>query len=92
MVYSVVVFGNEYNTSAIFSTIYVFVGGLIPALVFKGLTKEKKFEGRAKVRIERDIEKAVIEKRTKIESKLYNTDSDTEVNHRPVQPSRNGWV
>ena len=60
-VYSVVVFGNKYNTSAIFSTILVFVGGLIPALVFKGLTKGNKFIGFAKIRIEREIEKAVIE-------------------------------
>ena len=92
VVYSVVVFGNEYNTSAVFSTIYVFVGGLIPALVFKGLTKGNKFEGPSKQRIEGDIKKAVIEKRTEIESKLYNTESDTKVNHRPVQPLLNTWV
>jgi len=49
VLYSVVVFGNQYKASAIFATIYqVFVGGLIPALVFKGLTKRNKFIGWAK--------------------------------------------
>ena len=91
-VYSVVVFGNEYNTSAIFSTIYVFVGGLIPALVFKGLTKGNKFKDEAKKRIEEDIEKAVREKLTDIESGLYNTDGHRIVNVRPVQPFRNAFV
>ena len=95
-VYSVVVFGNKYNTSAIFSTILVFVGGLIPALVFKGLTKGNKFIGFAKIRIEREIEKAIIQsidkKWTDIESGPYNTDGDTIVNDRPVQPLRNAWV
>ena len=61
VVYSITVFGNEYKVSAVFSTIYVFIGGLIPALVFKGLTRGKKFIGWAKIRIEREIETAVNE-------------------------------
>ena len=60
-VYSIIVFGNEYKTSAVFSTIYVFVGGLIPALVFKGLTKGYKFVDQAKIKIEREIKTAVNE-------------------------------
>jgi len=63
VVYSVVVFGNQYKASAIFATIYVFVGGLIPALVLKGLTKRNKFIGWVKIRIEREIETAVNEYR-----------------------------
>lgn len=59
VIYSIVVFGNEYKASTVFSTFYVFVGGLIPALVFKGLTKGNKFIGWEKIRIEREIETAV---------------------------------
>lgn len=90
VVYSIVVFEKENNTSAIFSTIYVFVGGLIPALVFKGLAKGNKFIGWAKIKIERDIERAVKEYNrdsTAIELGPYSTDSDdTIVNYgfRPI--------
>ena len=76
VVYSIVVFGNEYKASAVFSTFYVFVGGLIPAIVFEGLTKRNKFIGWEKIRIEREIERAV-KKFSGIESVLSNTDSDT---------------
>jgi len=78
VVYSVVVFGNQYKASAIFASIYVFVGGLIPALVFKGLTKRNKFIGWAKMRIKREIEAAVNEYRNSPDNELrsYSTDSD----------------
>ena len=78
VVYSVVVFGNQYKASAIFATIYVFVGGLIPVLVFKGLTKRNKFIGWAKIRIEREIEAAVNKYRNSPDNELrsYSTDSD----------------
>ena len=82
VVYSIIVFGSEYKASALLSTIYVFVGGLIPALVFKGLTKGNKFTGRAKIRIEREIERAVTEYRnsTDIELGPCSTGNDTIVN------------
>ena len=60
-VYSIAVFGNEYNVSVVFSTIYVFFSGAIAALVFKGLTKGYKFIGWTKIKIEREVEKAVTE-------------------------------
>jgi len=94
VVYSIVVFGKENNTSAIFSTIYVFVGGLIPVLVFKGRTKGNKFIGWAKIKIERDIERAVKEYNrdsTAIELGPYSTKSDdTIVNYgfRPILHNR----
>ena len=56
----------------------MFVGGLIPVLVFKGLTKRNKFIGWAKIRIEREIEAAVNKYRNSPDNELrsYSTDSD----------------
>ena len=82
VVYSIVVFGNEYEASTVFSTFYVFVGGLIPALVFKGLTKGNKFIGWAKTEIEREVETAITE--------YINTNS-TDLESRPPQ-QRHNWV
>jgi len=62
-VYSIAVFGNKYNVSVVFSTIYVFFSGAIAALVLKGLTKGYKFMGWAKIKIEREVEMAVTEYR-----------------------------
>ena len=42
---SIILFGNTYNISAVVSTIGVFVSGIIPALFFRGLTKERNFSG-----------------------------------------------
>ena len=61
VVYSIVFFGNEYNVSAVFSTIAVFVSGVIPALVLKGLTRANMFVGWEKIKIKREIETAVRE-------------------------------
>jgi len=85
VVYSIVVFGNEYKASAVFSTFYVFVGGLIPAMVFEGLTKGNKFIGWAKIEIERKIERAVKEYNrdtTAIELGLYNINSESDTIER----------
>ena len=60
-VYSIAVFGNEYNVSVVFSTIYVFFSGAIAALVFKRLTKGYKFIGWARIKIAREIKMAVTE-------------------------------
>ena len=60
-VYSIAVFGNEYNVSVVFSTMYVFFSGAIAALVFKGLTTGYKFTGWAKINIEREVQMAVTE-------------------------------
>ncbi|XP_078350762.1 uncharacterized protein LOC144635541 [Oculina patagonica] len=61
VVFSIVSFGNQYNVSAIFSTIAVVVSGVIPALVLKGLTKENIFIGWEKIKMKREIETAVRE-------------------------------
>lgn len=58
-VYSIAVFGNEYNVSVVFSTMYVFFSGAIAALVFKGLSKGYKFIGWEKINIEREVKLAV---------------------------------
>lgn len=64
--YSIVVFGNEYNVSVFFSTMYVFFSGAIAALVFKGLTKGYKFIGWEKINIEREVKMAVTNYKNRI--------------------------
>lgn len=61
VVYLIVVFGNEYKVLIVFLIFYVFVGGLILVLVFKGLINGNKFIGWEKIRIEWEIEIVVIE-------------------------------
>ncbi len=61
VVCSIVFFGNQYNVSAVFSTIAVVVSGVVPALVLKGFTKENIIIGWEKIKIEREIETAVTE-------------------------------
>jgi len=69
-VYTIAVFGNEYNVTAVFSTVYVFFNGAVATLVFKGLTSEYKFVGWAKIKIEREVKMAVTE---------YTNSTDTDV-------------
>lgn len=83
VVYSIVLFGNEYKASTVFSTFYVFVGGLIPALVFKGLTYGNKFIGWEKIRIEREIKTAVTE---------YISGNSTDIESGPPVSHNNAWV
>ena len=63
VVYSIVLLGNEYHVSAVFSAIYVFFSGVIAAKALKEVTKGNKFKGWEKIEIEREIETAVIEYR-----------------------------
>lgn len=83
VVYSIVVFGNEYKASTVFSTFYVFVGGLIPALVFKGPTNGNKFIGWEKIRIEREIETAVTE---------HIRRNSADIEFGPPVSHNNAWV
>ena len=58
---SVIFLRNTYNVTAVASAIAVFVNGKIPGLFFKGLTKEKKFTGRTKSGMIKEIDEAVLE-------------------------------
>ena len=60
---SIVFFGNEYDISTLTTTISVFFTGSIPALFLKVLTSNNNIIGWAKIKIERKIDKAVIEYR-----------------------------
>ncbi|CAH3020519.1 unnamed protein product [Porites evermanni] len=56
---SIIFFGNEYDISTLVSTIAVFISGAIPSLFFKGLTGGKNLVGWRKIKLEREIKKAV---------------------------------
>ena len=64
----------------------MFIGGLIPALVFKGLTRGKKFIGWAKIRIEREIETAV----NKYSDDIASDDTIRDDRFRPIL--YNQWI
>ena len=49
------------DISAVVSTIFVFVSGVIPTLIFQGFTKKDKFSGWNKIKIEKKIKEAVKE-------------------------------
>ena len=59
MISSIIFFGNEYDISTLVSTIAVFISGAIPSLFFKGLTGGKNLVGWRKIKLEREIKKAV---------------------------------
>ena len=58
---SVIFLRNTYNVTAVASAIAVFVSGQIPGLFFTGLTKEKKFTGRTRKGMIKEIDAAVLE-------------------------------
>ena len=56
---SIIFFRNEYEISALVSTIAVFISGAIPSLFLKVLTRWKSFSGWRRVLLEREIKAAV---------------------------------
>jgi len=60
---SIVFYGNEYDISSLTTTVSVFFTGSIPQLFLKALTTNSIFTGWAKIKMERKINKAVIEYR-----------------------------
>ncbi len=58
---AIIFLGNMHSISGVVSTIAVFVTGVIPGLFFKGLTKEKRFNGQTRRTLMNKIEKAVKE-------------------------------
>lgn len=57
--YAILMFKSMNDTSALVSTIFVFVSGVIPSLIFAGFTTTEKFSGWNKINIERKIKEAV---------------------------------
>lgn len=63
--FAILAFKSMNDVSALVSTTFVFVSGVIPTLVFQGLTKKEKFSGWNKIKIEKKIKEAVKEYITK---------------------------
>ena len=57
--FAVLVFETVEEISALVSTFFVFISGVIPQLIFKRFTKEKHFSGWDKIKIDNKIKKAV---------------------------------
>ena len=60
---SIVFYGNEYDISSLTTTVSMFFTGSIPQLFLKALTTNSIITGWAKIKMERKIDKAVIEYR-----------------------------
>ena len=58
---AILFFETVEKISALVSTFFVFISGVIPKLIFKRFTKKKKFSGRDKIKIDNKIKKAVHE-------------------------------
>ena len=57
--FAVLVFETMEEISALVSTVFVFISGVIPQLIFKTSTKKKQFSGWDKIKIDNKIKKAV---------------------------------
>lgn len=62
---AILAFKSMNDISALVSTTFVFVSGVIPTLIFQGFTKKEKFSGWNKIKIEKKIKEAVKEYITK---------------------------
>ena len=63
--FAILAFKSMNDISALVSTTFVFVSGVIPTLIFQGFTKKEKFSGWNKIKIEKKIKEAVKEYITK---------------------------
>ena len=59
--FAVLVFETMEEISALVSTFFVFISGVIPTLIFKRFTKKEQFSGWDKIKIDNKIKKAVQE-------------------------------
>lgn len=59
--FAILAFKSMNDVSALVSTTFVFVSGVIPTLIFQGFTKKEKFSGWNKIKIEKKIREAVKE-------------------------------
>ena len=59
--FAILVFETMEEISALVSTFFVFISGVIPTLIFKRFTKKEQFSGWDKIKIDNKIKKAVQE-------------------------------
>ena len=57
--FAILVFETMEELSALVSTFFVFISGVIPTLIFKRFTKKKQFSGWDKITIDNKIKEAV---------------------------------
>ena len=73
--FAILVFKLMNDISTLGSTIFVFVSGVIPSLIFQGFTNKKKFSGWSKIKIEKKIKEAVKEYISKQKESTPRSDS-----------------
>ena len=79
--FAVLVFDTTEEISALVSTSFVFISGVIPQLIFKRFTKEKHFSGWDKIKIDNKIKEAV---RAYVLSKMKEIPYPYEVSEPPT--------
>lgn len=73
--FAILVFKSMNDISALVSTIFVFVSGVIPSLIFQGFTNKEKFSGWNKIKTEKKIKEAVKEYISKQTESTLDSDS-----------------
>ena len=80
--FAVIVFETMEEISALVSTVFVFISGIIPQLIFKTSTKKKQFSGWDKIKIDNKIKKAV---RAYVLAKMEKIPFPYEVSESPTR-------
>ena len=80
--FAVLVFETMEEISALVSTVFVFISGVIPQLIFKTSTKKKRFSGWDKIKIDNKIKKAV---RAYVLAKMEKIPFPYEVSESPTR-------
>ena len=80
--FAVIVFETMEEISALVSTVFVFISGVIPQLIFKTSTKKKQFSGWDKIKIDNKIKKAV---RAYVLAKMEKIPFPYEVSESPTR-------
>ena len=73
--FAILVFKSMNDISTLVSTIFVFISGVIPSLIFQGFTNKEKFSGWSKIKIEKKIKEAVKEYVSKQKVSTSRSDS-----------------
>ena len=73
--FAILVFKSMNDISTLVSTIFVFVSGVIPSLIFQGFTNKEKFRGWNKIKIEKKIKEAVREHISKRKESTLRSDA-----------------
>ena len=80
--FAVLVFETIEEISALVSTVFVFISGVIPQLIFKTSTKKKQFSGWDKIKIDNKIKKVV---RAYVLAKMEKIPFPYEVSESPTR-------